>query len=49
VVGFSTTSEVLFVAEPGRQPLNFYLCIGKMTPEEQELPAKSNPVLGPVL
>lgn len=40
VVGFSAISQIMYVAKPGRQPINYYFCIGKMKPELLDLPVK---------
>ena len=44
MVGFSAITQILFVAKPGRQPINYYFCLGKMPPELLELPVKHHGV-----
>ena len=38
----SFISQCIFIHLPGRQPLQFYLCKGSFTPEEENLPLKLN-------
>jgi hypothetical protein len=37
---------VLFVLLPGRQPTNFYICVGRISRAQLEAPLKMNLVLG---
>ena len=46
VFGFSFISQAAFVYLPGRQPLNYYICIGKITDLEMAAPLKINRIMG---
>jgi hypothetical protein len=43
---FSFISQSAFVYLPGRQPLNYYICTGKISSEDLETPLKINRILG---
>lgn len=46
VFGFSMISQAAFVIAPGRQPINFNICVGQISREEYRMPLKFNWVLG---
>jgi hypothetical protein len=46
VFAFSSISQAAFVYLPGRQPLNYYICVGKITDLEMMAPLKINSIMG---